>query len=165
MAIFKVTIGIKDDKNRRGNFRIYVDTNPLSANELADLQIFVDDVVSELDKVINGAVTTISASLQLTRAPLLKLAPLVNADIEERVRLLFAAFGTTRYKGEIPTFDHAIFPPGTDQFNPDLIFFNLGNGLISLLGEPSSRGHSVRVVNQYGEEIGRATLGLKIFRT
>lgn len=164
MSMFKVTIGIRDDKGRKGNFRFYVDVSAIIGNPLPTLQQFVDEVSVELDKVINGRVTTASASLQLARPPGMKALPTVDADIEERIRMLFNTFGTTRYKGEIPAFNHALLPPGSETFNPDDLFFSLGNHLMDLLGEPDSRGYNLLVVNQYGEEIGRSTDGIKVFR-
>lgn len=164
MARFKVTIGYRDDKGRSGNFRYYLEVPAAFPNPLPEIEEHGQLTATLLDQITGGRVKSISAAMVIPRPVGIKAIPDVTSDIEERARIFYTN-GTKRvYKGEIPAFNHDILPPGSETFEPfdpaipDLQAFTLHMTNIS------TPGFTVFTVNQYGDVLDGADLGLRIFR-
>jgi hypothetical protein len=120
MTIAKITMSIIDAKARIGRLIFYTDVDSygfVTGDRLQEIDDYFSEVARRLDAIISGAIISLDISVSVNLSAGMKASPLATSDVEEKALFVYpkTASGGAYFAHRVPTFNHALFPPGTDQ--------------------------------------------------
>lgn len=120
--IAKLTITFRDAKGKKSRTIYHLDSSDFaySGNLIADIKGWTDEVLLRLDKLILGVIESADLSISLGLPVGLDDFALSTSDVEEKAYFDFPATASgAAFANSIPVFNHAKFPPGTEQMAYD----------------------------------------------
>lgn len=156
MAVDLLSVSLRDEANQRGSVIFYW---PAGTATLAEVQLFVDGVVPNIDAMSGAVIESASVSLGMVLPGPLKGAPVAGHNIQNGANIAFA-LANSQYTHSIrmPAVLESLIVPGSD------IVDMTGTNEVTFINDVVSGVGPVMPTNQFGIDITSFINAVRTFR-
>jgi len=153
--MWTATVTIVDGKGKRGSFSLNFDPT----RTIAQIENWFTAVAVPLSAIIRGGVEAISITRAMTVPVLMQQVPNDDADVEEKMKIIFRDINGFFGSCAIPTLDEGLVNAGSstiDQSDAQIILFNtaIETGIDfggSFTAPTTNRGDAIALITSENE--------------